>query len=161
MESHIDIFIRGGEPVTEGRHANCSLKTAPHLDSLVVLVVIINATINIAKIKQSWQSIAWLCRSIARGLEDISLPCAEQSLVSDTSQVLSPRLIQPHCNPRNPLFIYCYFLWLPFQNADVAMSSDTGNGGFGHQDHNSLLWRIFFFFYKVSQRGVGVGQLGF
>ena len=46
MESHIDIFIRGGEPVTEGRHANCSLKTAPHLDSPVVLVVviIINAT---------------------------------------------------------------------------------------------------------------------
>ena len=54
MESHIDIFIRGGEPVTEGRHANCSLKTAPHLDSLVVLVVIIiDASINIAKIKQS------------------------------------------------------------------------------------------------------------
>ena len=44
MESHIDIFIRGGEPVTEGRHANCSLKTAPHLDSPVVLGVIINAT---------------------------------------------------------------------------------------------------------------------
>ena len=45
MESHIDIFIRGGEPVTEGRHANCSLKTAPHLDSTVVtVVIIINAT---------------------------------------------------------------------------------------------------------------------
>ena len=54
MESHIDIFIRGGEPVTEGRHANCSLlPSVAHLDSLVVLVVIINASINIAKIKQS------------------------------------------------------------------------------------------------------------
>ena len=53
MESHIDIFIRGGELVTEGRHANCSLKTAPHIDSPLVLVIIINASINIAKIKQS------------------------------------------------------------------------------------------------------------